>query len=195
MRLLRKLKTNREKKRIKNKNMEQLCNMITGEMVVFGILALIIVVFSILAVTSQKIIRSATYLLFVLIATAGLYLFLEYHFLAMVQIAVYAGGVMVLFIFSILLTHNPGQEVKFEKPKRMLVAGLASLAGLAICGHIIYNNVNKFFVYTHHQEFDMKHVGETLMGTDKYQYMLPFEAVSILLLACIIGAIMIARKK
>lgn len=175
--------------------MEQFYNMITGELVVFGILALIIVAFSILAVTTQKIIRSATYLLFVLIATAGLYLFLEYHFLAAVQIAVYAGGVMVLFIFSILLTHSPGQGVKFEKPQRMIIAGFASLAGLAICGHIIYNNVNKFFVYTHNKEFDMKHIGETLMGTDKFQYMLPFETVSILLLACIIGAIMIARKK
>ncbi len=175
--------------------MEQLYNMITGELVVFGILAVIIVVFSILAVTTQKIIRSATYLLFALIGTAGLYLFLEYQFLAAVQIAVYAGGVMILFIFSILLTHNPGQEVKFEKPKRMIIAGLASLAGLAICGHIIYYNVNRFFVYKHIKEFDMKHIGATLMGTDKFQYMLPFETVSILLLACIIGAIMIARKK
>ena len=175
--------------------MDFILDNLTGELVVFGILALIITGFSILAVTSQHIIRSATYLLFVLIATAGLYLFLEYHFLAAVQIAVYAGGVMVLFIFSILLTHNPGEHVKFEKPKRMVVAGLASFSGLAICGHIIYNNVNKFFTYMPHGEFDMKHIGMTLMGTDKYQYMLPFEAISLLLLACIIGGIMIARKK
>lgn len=175
--------------------MDYILNNLTAELIVFGILAVIIAGFSILAVTSQRIIRSATYLLFVLIATAGLYLFLGYHFLAAVQIAVYAGGVMVLFIFSILLTHNPGEDIKFEKPKRMLVAGLASLAGLAICGHIIYFNVNKIFTYIPYKEFDMKHIGMTLMGTDKYQYMLPFEAISILLLACIIGGIMIARKK
>jgi NADH-quinone oxidoreductase subunit J len=175
--------------------MDYIYNIMSAELIVFSILAVIIVGFSILAVTSQRIIRSATYLLFVLIATAGLYLFLEYHFLAAVQVAVYAGGVMVLFIFSILLTHNPGEDVKFEKPKRMFVAGLASLAGLAICGHIIYNNVNKLFTFVPGGEINMKHIGMTLMGTDKYQYMLPFEAISLLLLACIIGGIMIARKK
>lgn len=163
--------------------------------IIFSVLAVIIVACSILAVTSRRIIRAATYLLFVLLATAGLYLLLEYHFLAMAQIAVYAGGVMVLFIFSILLTNQPGIEVKFEKPKRILLSALLSLAGLAICGHIIYNNVNTLFRYVSHKEIDMHHIGMTLMGTDKYQYMLPFEAISILLLACIIGGIMIARKR
>lgn len=167
----------------------------TTEQVVFSILAIIIVFFSIMAVTTQRIIRSAVYLLFVLLATAGLYLLLEYHFLAASQVAVYAGGIMVLFIFSIFLTHNPGEEIRFEKPKRMIISGLIALAGLAVCGHIIFNNVNTLFRYFRNHEIDMHHIGMTLMGTGKYQFMLPFEAVSILLLACIIGAIMIARKK
>ncbi len=168
----------------------------TTEQVVFSVLAILIVFFSIMAVTTQRIIRSAVYLLFVLLATAGLYLLLEYHFLAATQIAVYAGGVMVLFIFSIFLTHNPGEEiVKFEKPKRMIISALIAFAGLAICGHIIFNNVNTLFRYFRSGEINMHQIGITLMGTDKYQFMLPFEAVSILLLACIIGAIMIARKK
>jgi len=167
----------------------------TTEQVVFSVIAIIIVVFSVMAVTTQRIIRSAVYLLFVLLATAGLYLLLEYHFLAATQVAVYAGGVMVLFIFSIFLTHNPGEEIRFEKPKRMVLSGLIALAGLAICGHIIFNNVNTLFRYFRTGGIDMQHIGMTLMGTDKYQFMLPFEAVSILLLACIIGAIMIARKK
>lgn len=148
-----------------------------------------------MAVTTRKIIHSAVYLLFVLLATAGLYLFLEYHFLAAIQVAVYAGGVMVLFIFSIFLTHDPGDEIKFEKPKRMIFSALIALAGLAICGHVIYRNANKFYYYIANHEINMHRIGETLMGTDKYQFMLPFEAVSLLLLACIIGAIMIARKR
>ncbi|NDV70208.1 NADH-quinone oxidoreductase subunit J [Dysgonomonas sp. 25] len=167
----------------------------TTEFIVFSVIALLITGFSVLAVTTRKIIHSAVFLLFVLLGTAGLYLLLEYHFLAAVQIAVYAGGVMVLFIFSIFLTHDPGKELKFEKPKRMVFAGLISFAGLAICGHVIYRNVNKFYYYVSHKELDMQYIGKTLMGTDKYQFMLPFEAVSLLLLACIIGAIMIARKK
>ena len=148
-----------------------------------------------MAVTTQKIIRAATFLLFVLLGTAGLYLLLNYHFLMGVQIAVYAGGVMVLFIFAILLTNEPGRDVKFEKPGRMFIAAIASLAGLGICGHIIFYNVNKFYTYVTQSEMQMQDVGMAMMGTDKYQYLLPFEAISILLLACIIGGIMIARKR
>ncbi|MDR2954117.1 MAG: NADH-quinone oxidoreductase subunit J [Prevotella sp.] len=166
-----------------------------AEQIIFYILAAIIVFCSIMAVATQKIIRSATFLLFVLLGTAGLYLLLDYHFLMGVQIAVYAGGVMVLFIFAILLTNEPGRNVKFEKPGRMFLAGAAALAGLGICGHIIFYNVNKFYTYIVQPEFDMKDVGMAMMGTDKYQYLLPFEAISILLLACIIGGIMIARKR
>jgi NADH-quinone oxidoreductase subunit J len=166
-----------------------------AEQIIFYILAAVIIVCSLMAVTTQKIIRSATFLLFVLLGTAGLYLLLNYHFLMAVQIAVYAGGVMVLFIFAILLTNEPGRDVKFEKPGRMFIAALASLAGLAICGHIIFYNVNKFYTYVTQDELQMQDIGMAMMGTDKYQYLLPFEAISILLLACIIGGIMIARKR
>ncbi len=163
--------------------------------ILFLILAAIIAGGSVMAVISRKIIRAATYLLFVLIATAGLYLLMDYHFLAAVQLAVYAGGIMVLFIFSILLTHQPGKDVQYEKPSRMIVAFLAASAGLGVCGYIIYNNVYKAYSYITHGEIDMQTIGITMMGTDKYQYLLPFEAISILLLACIIGGIMIARKR
>lgn len=166
-----------------------------AEQIIFYVLATIIVFSTIMAVTTQKIIRSATFLLFVLLGTAGLYLLLDYHFLMAVQIAVYAGGVMVLFIFAILLTNEPGRDIKFEKPGRMFVAALAAFAGLGICGHIIFHNVNKFYTYVTQSELQMQDIGMAMMGTDKYQYLLPFEAISILLLACIIGGIMIARKR
>jgi len=166
-----------------------------AEQIIFYILAAIIAIFSILAVTSKRIIRSATYLLFVLLATAGLYLLLGYNYLFAVQVAVYAGGVMVLFIFAILLTNRPGENVKTELPIRRVVAGLTALAGLAFCAHIIYYNVNKVMSTVAQVELTPQQIGHTMMGTDKYQYLMPFEAISILLLACIIGAIMIARKR
>lgn len=166
-----------------------------ADQIIFFALATVIVFFSIMTVNTKLIIRSATYLLFVLLATAGLYLQMSYHFLAAVQVAVYAGGIMVLFIFSILLTNQPGIDVKFEKPKRMIFAGLVSLAGLGLCGHIIYYNVARVANIAKIDFIDMKVIGATMMGTDKYNYLLPFEAISILLLACIIGGIMIARKR
>lgn len=165
-----------------------------AQFIIFSILALVIVGCSFMAVTSRLIIRSATYLLFVLLGTAGLYLMMDYQFLAAVQVAVYAGGIMVLFIFSILLTNHPGLEVKFEKSGRMFLAALGAFAGLAICGNIIFNGVKRIYSYSE-LNVDVAALGKIMMGTDKYQYLLPFEAISLLLLACIIGGIMIARKR
>jgi NADH-quinone oxidoreductase subunit J len=75
------------------------------------------------------------------------------------------------------------------------VAGLTSLAGLAFCGHIIYWNVKKISVLTEMADITPQQLGRMMMGTEKYQYLLPFEMISILLLACIVGAIMVARKR
>jgi len=166
-----------------------------AEQIIFYILAIVIVAFSILSVVSRRILRSATYLLFVLIATAGLYLMMGYQFLAAVQISVYAGGIMVLYIFSILLTSHAGDKAKPVSWKRLLPAGIASILGLLICAHIIYHNVSKVISLQPFQEPTMQEIGMTMMGTGKYQYLLPFEAISILLLVCIVGAIIIARKR
>lgn len=163
--------------------------------IIFFVLALLAIVASILAVTSQKLIRSAVYLLFVLLSTAGFYFLLDYHFLAFTQIAVYAGGVMVLFIFSIALTSHPGANVKFEKPTRMVASAVVSLIGLAVCGHIIYHNLERVYTYVSQGEIPMYKIGMGLLGTGKYQNMLPFEAMGLLLLACIIAGVMIARKR
>lgn len=165
------------------------------ERVVFYILAAVIVVFSVLTVTTQRILRSATYLLFVLFGTAGIYFQLNYSFLGAVQLTIYAGGIIVLYVFSILLTSPDGDKIATKLPKSKLFAGLvASLAGAVLCIFITLNHtfpVSRFVP----GEIDMKTIGFALLGTEKYQYMLPFEAISVLLLACIIGGIMIARKR
>ena len=165
------------------------------EIVVFYILAAVIVVFSVLTVTTQRILRSATYLLFVLFGTAGIYFQLNYSFLGAVQLTIYAGGIIVLYVFSILLTSPDGDKIATKLPKSKLFAGLvASLAGAVLCIFITLNHtfpVSRFVP----GEIDMKTIGFALLGTEKYQYMLPFEAISVLLLACIIGGILIARKR
>ena len=163
--------------------------------IIFYSLALIIAVCAILAVTTRHIIRSATYLLFVLLGTAFLYLLLNYHFLMAVQIAVYAGGVMVLFIFGIMLTHKPGISVSSGTLKRRLTAIVASLAGIALCGVVIFKSTWRAVEIFADKELPVQDIGTALMGTDKHQYLLVFELISILLLACIVGAVMIARKR
>ena len=82
----------------------------TLNQLMFVLFGLMITVFGILTVTSRRILRAAVYLLFVLVSTAGLYFMLNYQFLAAVQLTLYAGGIVVLIIFSILLTSHISQK-------------------------------------------------------------------------------------
>lgn len=167
-----------------------------AEQVIIYVLGIVIAVFSVLAVTSKRVIRSATYLLFVLLATAGLFLMLNYEYLFAVQVSVYAGGIMVLFIMAIFLTHKPGQEIQNNKASwKLKTSALLSVAGVVLCGYIIVQNITTIYQYLQPDEMKMQEIGTAMMGTEKYQYLLPFEVISILLLACIVGAILIARKE
>ena len=82
-----------------------------ANIILYFVVAICMTVFSVMAVTSRRILRAATYLLFVLISTSVIYFQLGYEFLGAVQIAVYAGGIMVLFVFAILLTRKPGDKI------------------------------------------------------------------------------------
>ena len=168
---------------------------ISVSQVIFGILAAVIVVFSVMTVTTRRILRSATYLLFVLLATAGIYLMLDYHFLAAVQITVYAGGVLVLFVFSIFLTSHAGDKLPKSSVKKVLAGLSVAILGGVVCLFVILKNGIKVTEIVSGGEIDMKEIGFAMMGTGKFQYLLPFEAISILLLACIIGGILIAKKR
>ena len=166
---------------------------ITLQQAGFAFLAAVIVVFSVMTVTTKRILRAATYLLFVLFATAGIYFQLNYSFLGAVQLLIYA-GVVVLYVFSILLTSSD-EEKKTPLRNRRVVAGLAaSVAGAVLC---IFLLVTHSFGPSQFAggEIDMHTIGHAMMGTGKYQYLLPFEAVSVLLLACIVGGLLIARKR
>ncbi|MBQ0119683.1 MAG: NADH-quinone oxidoreductase subunit J [Bacteroidales bacterium] len=167
-----------------------------GNIIMYFVIALAIIVFSVLTVTTRKILRSATYLLFVLFATALLYFQLDYEFLGAVQIAVYAGGIVVLFVFSILLTHKPGEKSDAIATHRRWLGLSASLLGVGACGYALFSQegfCTKLLEET--KSLDIAQIGNFLLSSDKYGYLLPFEAVSVLLLACIIGGVVIARRR
>ncbi|TWV14687.1 NADH-quinone oxidoreductase subunit J [Bacteroidaceae bacterium HV4-6-C5C] len=169
---------------------------ITFETIVFFFLAAFTVVFSIFTVTTRSIVRSATYLLFTLFGTAGIYFYLGYTFLGSVQIMVYAGGIVVLYVFSILLTSGENDRAEKFKRSKLIAALGAVVAGAAILLFVILKH--KFMPAiseTTPVETDIKTIGHLMMSSDKYGYLLPFEAVSILLLACIVGGLLIARKR
>ena len=170
---------------------------LTASNIIFFILAAAILLFGILTVTSTKILRAATYLFFTLFSIAGLYLQLNYEFLAAVQLSVYAGGIVILIVFAILLIKGLGEDKEINIGQRRIMGLVAAIGGSFTCAITII----KFGFMPEYetaaeltQDVDMQMIGQTLMGTDQYQYLLPFEAASILLLACIIGSIAIATK-
>jgi NADH-quinone oxidoreductase subunit J len=161
--------------------------------IIFYILAAITLGGAILAVTSPKIFRSAIYLLFSLIGIAGLYFWMSYEFIAAVQVVVYVGGIVVLIIFSIFLTQGSGGDMKDPIKVRSLFAGLACLAGYCLVYYVIQRTP---FVASFQQSIgnEVKTIGEQMLSTTEHGYLLPFEVVSMLLLAAMIGCIVIAIK-
>jgi len=159
----------------------------------FVLFSVMIIVFSILTVTTRRILGAATYLLLVLVSTSGLYFMLNYQFMAAVQLTLYAGGIVVLIIFSILLTSHISLKFEPVEIKKSIFSALAALAGAILCITTILDF--KFAASTEAaKEVDMKLIGRSLLSVDYDGYVLPFEVISILLLAAMIAAIVVAKK-
>lgn len=162
--------------------------------VMFFLFGAMIVIFSLLTVTSRKVLRAAVYLLFVLISTAGLYFALNYNFLAAVQLTVYAGGIVVLIIFSILLTSHVSERAVMAPMKQSIFSGLATIAGATLTLMTILR-----FSFTPNPgadpNYNITDVGNALVSYNRDGYALPFEVISVLLLAAMIGAIVVAKKE
>ena len=166
--------------------------------VMFLILAVVILGSAVMCVMTKRIMRAATFLLFVLFGVAGLYFLLDYTFLGAAQISVYAGGVTMLYVFAIQLVGKRSLQGLVERMKgsRVIYGAMLSLVGLATVLFVLLKNK---FMYAACQvadvEVPMKEIGMSLLGTDKYQYVLPFEFISVFLLACIVGGLAIPRKE
>lgn len=165
----------------------------TSNQVMFILFSAMIVVFSILTVTTRRILRAAAFLLMVLVSTSGLYFMLNYQFMAAVQLTLYAGGIVVLIIFSILLTSHISQKFEPVELKKSIFSALAAIAGAILC---ILTILDYSFSATSEaaQEVNMKLIGKSLLSVDYDGYVLPFEVISILLLAAMIAAIVVAKK-
>lgn len=161
------------------------------EQIIFYILAFIMVAFSIAAVSSRKMLRSVVYLLFVLIGISGIYFLIDYNFLAAIQLTVYAGGIIVLIIFSVLLVHHIEMKLELVKKSKQITIALFCLIGLALFLTVIYQH--PFNTVENYNTITVKQIGIKLLSYKEGGFILPFEVISILLLAAIIGAIIIAK--
>lgn len=164
----------------------------TASQIIFYLISAFILSMGLLSVTSRKIFRSAIWLLFSLIGIAGLYFWMDVQFIAAVQIVVYVGGIVVLIIFSIFLTQQSGKEMPKAPLIRTIASALAILFGFAFTFFLIdqygFLSTEKAF------DSDVARIGNSMLNTEKDGFALPFEVVSMLLLAAMIGCIVIALK-
>ncbi len=161
----------------------------------FGYFAVVMVVLSVLVVTRRNPVHSVLLMLALFFHIAGLYLFLNAEFLAMVQIILYAGAILVLFLFVIMML-NLREEVTAERFIGEWPIGLAiglSLLMLTLLGvrGLVPGPLGRFTIEAIRAETHTKAVGRVLYT----EYLFPFEIASLILLVAIVGAIVLAKKK
>ncbi|HVD04012.1 MAG TPA: NADH-quinone oxidoreductase subunit J [Candidatus Dormibacteraeota bacterium] len=171
--------------------------------VIFGIAAVFAFVGALGVVLSQRTLYSALSLVLNMVSLAILFLLLDAQFLAAVQIIVYAGAVMVLFVFIIALL-SPGAEERVRPLElRMLLGGVAAVVFTVVIGRLTLNGItvgpggrfhgglgpfSPAVVNAHGQ---VQTVGEQLFTT----YLLPFEVTSLLLLVAAVGAVYLSKRR
>jgi NADH-quinone oxidoreductase subunit J len=165
-----------------------------GSTIIFYLLAALTLTCGVLSVSTRQIFRAAIYLLFSLIGIAGIYFWLQYEFIAAVQIVVYVGGIVVLIIFSIFLTQQAGEKLAPQKLGRKIFSVLAVFCGFALTMVQVYQHM--FFEPSEvAAPTTVFNIGKKMMATDNGGYALPFEVISMLLLAAMIGCIVIALRE
>ena len=168
------------------------------ETYLFYALALILVTFSILTVTARNPVRSAVYLVSALLAVAGFFFLMEAEFVGAVQVLVYVGGIMVLFLFVIMLVSIEALD-RQPKVSRQWRTGL--VLAVVLCLELsllifratvsLEEGLAESGIITTTETMNTEAVGTVLYST----YLLPFEIASVLLLVAIVGAVVLAKKE
>jgi len=160
-----------------------------GTFLFFGI-ALLTIASALMVVTSPNLVHSAVSLLFTLFSIAAIYVFLYADFIAATQVVVYVGGILVLIIFGVMLT-NKIDDATIKSPTHNRIPGIISCLVVLYIQFTVILNTEWYRGEEIVRESTIKDIGNLLLT----KYLLPFEVVSILLLAALIGAAMLSRKK
>ena len=164
----------------------------TAEKVTFFVFAVPLVITAAGVVVSRSPMYAAMSLVAAFFFMAGIYVLLSAHLIAFLQILVYAGAVMVLFLFVIMLLSLGNEHLEQEKQKAMQLAGAAGAVALvAFIAMAIRDAVGPEMATVAADFGTVKAVGRALFS----QYLLPFEATSLLLLVAIVGAVVVAKEK
>ena len=162
--------------------------------VAFWIIAVAMAAAAIGVVRSSNVVHAALYLVVVLAGTAAQYILLAAEFVAWVQVLIYIGAIVVLFLFGIMLTRAPMREERGKLDNNQRLAG--GVVSLFLFGVLVVFLVDAFG--SDEIKFDKglvtlgstESVGNSIFRT----YVIPFEVVSMLLLAALVGAVVLARR-
>ena len=165
---------------------------LVAKWVIFIIVSLLAIVSSLLMITRRNTIHSALFMILAFVASAVLYLLLGCQFLAMIQVIVYAGAVMMLVIFVIMMLDLSKEEKLKMKVTRTKVVGVivSVLFMMMLILMAAFASV-KGKMGSLASIGDAKTIGSLLFT----RFLLPFEVASILLLAAMVGAVMLSKKK
>ena len=160
--------------------------------IAFGVISAAMVLAAIRLVTTANVVRAALYLVVVLAGAAGQFILLASEFVAVVQLLVYVGAIVVLFLFGIMLTRAPiGASPDMDNNR-----GVSLIVGLFLAGTLAavvldafpFENASK--LPAHLTPTSSGVIADSIFS----QYVIPFEVVSVLLTAALVGAIVIARR-
>ena len=167
--------------------------------IIFYILAVLAVVSAVMVITRKNPVESVLYLIFTFFVFAAFYITLSAEFLAAVQIIVYAGAIMVLFLFVVMLLDlNSNEEKNKATFKELLMSKLHYyvIGGLFI---VVMSGILKSLNYTTRANPEL---AEKALGTTEHigflmftRYVFPFEVTSILLVAAMVGVVVLVKKK
>lgn len=156
----------------------------------FLVLAVVGGLSAVAVVTATNVVHAALYLVVTLLSVAGVYLLLGAEFVAWVQILIYVGAIVILFLFGLMLTKAPIGRDTLDNQQR----GIGALVGVGVFAGLVFL-IQQAFPVQDAVAFEPVQGSTDVVGEAIFRnYVLPFEAVSFLLLAALIGAIVLARK-
>ncbi len=167
----------------------------SAEILAFLVLATATVAGGVVTLWSRYVVHSAFGLMLSLLGVAGFYVLLGSDFLAVTQVVVYVGGVVVLYLFGVMLTPPDREE---RSIRRIAVAGIFAVAALVVLLKAVFGMEGRWYGVDPDRGpasggAVIREVGNAFM--DKEAYLLPFEIASVLLLVALVGAVFIARRE
>ncbi|MBN1866855.1 NADH-quinone oxidoreductase subunit J [Candidatus Sumerlaeota bacterium] len=163
-----------------------------GTNISFVLITVLVLASATVAALSRSVVQAAFALFFTLLGMAGYYVLLGSGFLAITQIVIYVGGILVLLMFGILLTNRPLQREKADAGRLYLVAGaIGAVLFLGVLVHVIVAAPWAVGVAPGAPAGDVRPIGRLLFD----RYLLAFEVAGMTLLLCLVGAAYLVRRR